>query len=136
MPVLFDSDKKLFTIHTANSTYQFKAGPYGFLLHLYYGKRVENQDMGYLIRSRDRGFSGNPYDSGGDRSFSLDTLPLEFPASGTGDYRITAAGVINPDGSRTLDPRYKTHTVTKGKYSLPGLQPWRRQNKTDKGNVA
>ena len=121
MPVLFDKTNRTFTIHTANSTYQFAVGPYGFLLHLYYGKRIENQDMSYLIHNRDRGFSGNPHDAGADRAFSLDTLPLEYPAAGTGDYRIAAASVINADGSAILDPRFKDYEISKGKYQLEGL---------------
>jgi alpha-galactosidase len=98
------------------------AGPWGFLLHLYYGRRIAaNQDMSYLIRRRDRGFSGNPADAGADRGFSPDTLPLEYPTTGTGDYRTAAAGVINADGSFVLDPRFQRCEIKKGKYTLPGL---------------
>jgi alpha-galactosidase len=121
MAVLFDKDRWLFTIHTARTTYQFMVGPWGFLLHLYYGRRVAREDMSYLVKRRDRGFSGNPADAGDDRSFSLDTLPLEYPTVGTGDYRIAAAGVINADGSSVLDPRFQRYEIRKGKYTLPGL---------------
>jgi alpha-galactosidase len=121
MSVFFDNDRRLFTIHTKNSSYQCMIGPHDFLLHLYYGKRVDDQNMDYLIFSRDRGFSGNPYEAGKNRDFSLDTLPLEYSGAGNGDYRISAASVINTGGSMALDLRYKSHTITKGKYSLEGL---------------
>jgi alpha-galactosidase len=77
--------------------------------------------MSYRIHNRDRGFCGNPYDAGSDRTFSLDTLPLEYPAAGTGDYRIPAAAVVNGDGSAVFDPRYRSYEIQKGKYALPGL---------------
>ena len=48
---------------------------YGFLLHLYYGKKTDTC-MDYLLTYYDRGFSGNPYDAGEDRTYSMDTLPL------------------------------------------------------------
>ena len=54
------------------------ADPYGFLIHLYYGEKTEG-DMDYLLTYRDRGFSGNPYDAGMDRTYSLDALPQEYP---------------------------------------------------------
>ncbi|MDR1948648.1 MAG: alpha-galactosidase, partial [Spirochaetaceae bacterium] len=116
-----DKNSQTFTLHTKNTTYQFGVGKYGFLLHYYYGSRVEDQDMQYLIHSIDRGFSGNPYDAGADRAFSPDTLPLEYPAAGAGDYRLAAIGVINGDGSRALDLRYQGYEILKGKYGIEGM---------------
>jgi alpha-galactosidase len=120
MSIFFDKKQRLFTLHTKHSTYQCKIGPFDFLLHLYYGKRVDDQNMAYLVSGRDRGFSGNPYEAAGDRSFSADTLPLEYSGTDSGDYRIASAGIINADGSMALDLRYKSHTITRGKYALEG----------------
>ncbi len=39
MGIFIDEKNKIFTLHTNNSTYQMKADQYGFLLHLYYGRR-------------------------------------------------------------------------------------------------
>jgi alpha-galactosidase len=122
MPIIFDQASRLFTIHTAHSTYQFMAGSYDFLQHLYYGRRIDGQNLEYLIQKKGwASFSGNPWDAGEDRAFSLDTLPLEYPAAGTGDYRISAAAAINADGGAILDLRYKGFEIRKGKYSLPAL---------------
>ena len=52
--------------------------PYTFILW----KKVSG-DMDYLLTYYDRGFSGNPYDVQGDRTYSLDALPQEFPERGT-----------------------------------------------------
>lgn len=93
---------------------------YGFLLHLYYGKKTDTC-MDYLLTYYDRGFSGNPYDAGEDRTYSMDTLPQEFPCYGNGDFRSTAFAVENADGSMSCDLRYKSHTIRDGKYNLEGL---------------
>ena len=94
--------------------------PYGFLLHLYYGRRTEGC-MDYLLTYADRGFSGNPYDTGADRTYSMDVLPQEFPHTGLGDYRNVACTVVNADQSRCCDLRYAGHEIRKGKYFLKGL---------------
>ena len=93
---------------------------YGFLLHLYYGKKTDGC-MDYLLTYYDRGFSGNPYDAGEDRTYSMDTLPQEFPCYGNGDFRSTAFAVENADGSMSCDLRYKSHKIFDGKYNLEGL---------------
>ena len=111
---------ELITLQTKHTTYQMGIAEHGFLLHLYYGPKAEG-DMSYLLTAYDRGFSGNPYDAGDDRTFSMDTFPLEYPCYGNGDYRSPAFNVKNEQGVYGADLRYKTHSVTKGKYSIPGL---------------
>lgn len=39
----------VFTLQTANSTYQMKISEHGHLLHLYYGNRISDDDVSYLI---------------------------------------------------------------------------------------
>jgi alpha-galactosidase len=120
--IILSNKEKTFTLHTKNTTYQFKVVEYGFLLHTYYGVRTENTDFSYLIRCADRGFCGNPYDAGNDRTFSLDALPQEFPCGiGAGDYRLPALTLAAANGTGALDLRYKSHKITQGKYILPGL---------------
>lgn len=120
MAINYNSEDKTFTLHTKNTTYQFQVNKFGHLLHLYYGSRVE-ANMDYLLTYYDRGFSGNPYDVGNDRTYSLDSLPMEFPTQGTGDFRITNLRIKNSNGTYSCDLRYKSYQVTRGKYSIPGL---------------
>lgn len=120
MSIIFDGQNRIFTLHTKDTTYQMKADSYGFLLHLYYGSRTRGC-MDYLLTFADRGFSGNPYDAGDDRTYSLDVLPQELPCQGTGDYRSPAVIVKNADGSYGCDFRYQGHRIYGGKYHIPGL---------------
>ncbi len=120
MAILFHKADNLFTIHTKNSTYQMKVDSHGYLLHIYYGTKTEG-NMDYLLTYVDRGFSGNPYEAGDDRTYSLDVLPQEYPTFGTGEYRSPALIVKNADGSYACDLRYEGHEIHKGKYSLKGL---------------
>lgn len=120
MAIIYDENKRTFTIHTDNTTYQMQADQYGFLLHLYYGKKAKGC-MDYLLTYNDRGFSGNPYDAGLDRTYSMDALPQEFPCIGNGDYRSCAVSVQNEDGTYSLDLRYTGYEIVSGKYGLKGL---------------
>jgi len=120
MAIIYNEKDNTFTLHTKNTTYQMKVDRYGVLLHLYYGSRTEG-NMEYLVTYTDRGFSGNLYDAGHDRTYSLDVLPQEYPVFGTGDYRSPALIVKNHDGSFACDLRYYGHQITCGKYSLQGL---------------
>ncbi|MDD3220579.1 MAG: alpha-galactosidase [Lachnospiraceae bacterium] len=120
MAIRHDIAEKLFTLETKNTSYQMKVDDYGFLLHLYYGEKIEG-NMDYLLTYYDRGFCGNPYDAGTDRTYSMDVLPQEFPCLGNGDYRTPALIIKNADGSYSCDLRYKSYRVFSGKYGIDGL---------------
>lgn len=120
MAIYYQQEECLFLLNTEHSTYQMKVDDLGYLLHLYYGAKVTG-NMDYLLTYYDRGFSGNPYDAGGDKTYSLDVLPQEYPAMGTGDYRSSALIIRNADESECCDLHYVNHKIEKGKYSLKGL---------------
>lgn len=121
MAILFNSNQRLFTLQTDHSMYQMKADRYGVLLHTWFGEKGSDFDYSYLITYADRGFSGNPYDAGEERTYSLDVLPQEFPTYGSGDYRSSALKVRYPDGTYACELKYSGYEIKKGKYSLPGL---------------
>ena len=122
MSIIHNIENNLITIHTRNTSSQMKADRHGYLLHTYYGSRIDDTDMSWLISYSDRGFSGNPHTLGPvDRTYSLDALPQEYSCFGTGDYRVSALHVQNADGSRGAQLRFIRAMVEQGKYTLPGL---------------
>ena len=121
MAIYIDEQKKLFTLSTNNTSYQMMADKYLVLNHLYYGENIGQEDMSYLLDYQDRGFSGNPYEAGNERDYSLDSRPQEYSTNGVGDYRINSVSVINADGSDAADWRYVGYTTSKGKYAIPGM---------------
>ncbi len=121
MAVCYDKKSKTISINTEHTTYQMKIGPYGVLMHTYYGERISGEDMSYLFRYEDIGFSPAMGDAGMDRTVSLDTMPQEMPSFNVGDYRAEGIRVQHGDGSYALDLRYVSHEIIEGKYSLDGL---------------
>ena len=100
MAIIYNPNKRIFTLHTKHSTYQMQVDSLGYLLHLYYGAK-NNSSMEYVLTYADRGFSGNPYAAGADRTYSLDALPQEFP---------THFPMFQSSLAETL--RYSKNTVT------------------------
>ena len=120
MAIKINTEKRIFTLETKHTMYQMQADTYGVLRHLWYGAKT-GCDMSYLQDYPDVGFSGNPHDAGNDRTYSLNTLPLEYAGAGIGDFRVPAVEAVHADGSCALDLRYYSHTVKQGKYAIAGL---------------
>lgn len=110
----------VFQIETADTLYQMKVDAFGVLNHLWYGAKTDCV-MDYLLDYPDVGFSGNIYEAENQRTYSLDTLPLEYASGGVGDFRVPAICVTHENGSCALDLRYQEYRIVKGKYQIPGL---------------
>ena len=68
---------QIFSLETANTLYQMKADSFGVVKHLWYGEKT-GVSMEYLLDYPDVGFSGNIYEAENDRTYSLNTMPLEY----------------------------------------------------------
>lgn len=121
MAIRFSEEAQAFLLNTKNSTYIMKRDEYGYLLHMYYGDRIRDKELGYLIQRQDRGFSPNPNEVGNDRTFSLDVLPQEFSSDGICDYRISSLEVKNGDGSYAFSGKMTGYSIYAGKYKLEGM---------------
>lgn len=121
MGILFDSNRKIFHLQARNTSYVMEIARDGYLLHLYWGRKVKEYRHSNFLQLMDRGFSGNPYQHKEDRTFSLDTLPLEYPQYGNSDFRKPSYQIQLENGSTITDLRYQSHLIYKGKKPLEGL---------------
>ncbi len=121
MGIVYNKKNGTFSLHTKNSSYQMKIGNLDYLFHLYYGPALHDADLSYQIMQYDRGFSGNPYESRDERTFSLDAQPQEFSTQQQGDFRTTSIEVVNGDGSYSFSGKASHYSITGGKYSLNTL---------------
>lgn len=121
MGIVYQEKNKTITLHTKNTSYQMKIGNLDYLLHLYYGPSICDADMSYRIQQYDRGFSGNPYESRNERTFSLDAQPQEFSTQQQGDFRTPSIEVVNSDGSYSFHGKFAGYRLDEGKYKLDTL---------------
>jgi alpha-galactosidase len=115
----FDPKERIFHLKSKDTSYVMQIIKDGYLAHLYWGKKLKEYHGSNSIRFVKRGFSPNPDAS--DQTFSLDTLPQEYPAYGNTDFRTPAYQIQLENGSTITDLRYKDHFNYKGKKSLEGL---------------
>ena len=121
MAVRYNADTKTFILETKNSSYLMKVSRYGNLLHLYYGDRVPDEDLDYLIVLADRGFSPNPNEAGNDRTFSLDVLPQEFSTSRSGDYRSPSMEAVWGKGEVSCSGKVAGYEICPGAPKIEGM---------------
>lgn len=123
MAIIYKKDKKMFTLETNHSSYQMQVGRFGHLLHTYFGEKIGDTEVDYLIRGEDAGFSGNCYEAyiEDDRTYSLDQFKQEYPTFGSADFRSSCLAIKYSNGSQTTELRYKAHKIYNGKYALQGM---------------
>lgn len=121
MQIQFNEHTATFKLDTETTSYLMKVTEGGFLTHLYYGSRLADDHLDYVLFNIKRSLTTNPPEAHGRKSFSLDMFPMEYPAYGTGDFRPSALMVELPDGSTATDLRYVSHQIFSGKEPLEGL---------------
>ena len=117
MSVIYDSTIGQYSLHTKNYSYLMLEKD-GFLLHLYWGKKVLG-DCSYMFREQGRA-AFSPHMEGCE-GFILDDVPLEYPCWGRADMRTPALEITNPDGSVIVDLRVVGRRIEKGKKGIKGL---------------
>lgn len=120
MNIHFYKERKIFKLDTPNTSYVFGiAGKRGYLVHLYYGPRLNDiTGIWELSRVEDPAQAdGNTKD---ELSF-VDCLPVEYSTDGLGDFRETSIRVKDMGGHYGLDCGYVSHKITKGKEKLAGM---------------
>lgn len=116
----FDKKNQIFHLSNNKISYVMQIEEGGNLAHIYFGKKIAHYSGHYRYPRFDRSFSPNPAGSQ-DRLFSLDTLMMEFPGNGFGDFREAAYDIQLPNGSHITHFLYQSHKISQGKPALAGL---------------
>ena len=117
--ITFNEKNKTLKLDTPRTSYVLGIREGGFLLNLYYGRKLPDDSL-WPLAKRLKSASFSPCDPD-DPSFSQDVAPMEYPTNGRGDFRVSALSVRGSDGSSTTDLRYVSHRIVAGKPDLPGL---------------
>ena len=119
MPVFYNDKEKSFKLRAKDTDYMMKIVDDGYLAHIYYGKKLPDEDLEYLLRFDESPFT--PATNDRDKSSFMDTLPFEYPCFGIGDYRDPAFKIHDTEGMTACDLRYSGHKIYSGKPALEGL---------------
>lgn len=120
MAIFFDEKLKAFYLESKNVTYAFRVNEYGFLQHLYYGKRISRDDLNYSVHLLPRGRGATIYGAKGANQ-SLNNYGNECPTFGRGDFRESMLSFCDDKGVRVGDLQYDGYEILDKKPSLDGM---------------
>ena len=120
MAIAYNEKNKTFYLESKGVTYAFCVSEYGFLNHLYYGKRIPQEDFGYSVVLRDRGH-GCALPEAKRREHSLNSFANEFPSYGLSDFRESMVAVFDEKGVRAVNFVYDGYEIVRSKPPLSGL---------------
>ena len=118
--IKYYENERIFKLDTPMSSYIIGVvDEEGFLGHIYYGKRISDHDVSYLLKIDEQPFVPSKFNR--DRSSFYDCFPMEYPTHGIGDFRNTCLEVRSSDGHYGCCLQYISHMIYKGKRKLEGL---------------
>lgn len=122
MGIVYSEKAKEFHLYNDDISYLIQILDNGQLGNLYYGKRIDHkEDFLYLLQG---GSDRRPlavYHKENYFFMCPEYTKMEYPCAGTGDYREPAFEIVQENGSRIVDLKYKEHTIRQGKSKLPEL---------------
>ena len=122
MPISFDKERRIFKIDSLGSTYAIGVFRGEYLVHLYYGKKLpDNNLISTAFRGGFASISPLTASTADDGFFSLDIQPMEYSCNAGGDFRLAALSIRDSEGRSTTDIRYVDHKIYSGKPKLKGL---------------
>lgn len=120
MSISYQKKDKIFHLQTPNTSYVMGVLDNKHLLHLYYGKRIDEYCciLDNFPISGELAFS--PIDIP-EHFMSTNMLPMEYPCYGSADFRSPAFHAEYEDGSSVTCFEYESYKIFSGKKKLPGL---------------
>ena len=80
MAIIYDEKEQVFMLNTPNTTYAIAVTDGTYLCHLYYGKKIQDSHIRYLLREDELPFV--PSKNYREKNTFLDTFPMEYPETG------------------------------------------------------
>ncbi len=116
--ITFDETTKIIKLDTPDSSYVMGIADNNYLGHVYYGKKLNDTNLSYLMRTEENPFV--PSENLREKVTFFDSFPMEYPCGGLGDYRESAL-VVSCNGQEGAELSYVSHEIFSGKKELKGL---------------
>ncbi len=120
MGISYYEKERIFKLDTANTSYVMAVvDEEKHLGHVYYGAKLEDYDVRYLLRTEEPPYV--PSKNNRERCAFMDSFPMEYPGHGVGDYREGCIRVRTAVGQSAVYLTVVSHKIYKGKKRLEGL---------------
>ena len=121
MPITYMPAEGLIHISAADVSYIIHIYRGCYPLHVYYGKRVPEEDVRWYVEAPYRRKKLIENLQPDDPMFLREFFPFEYPTYGTSDFRKPALDLRDAAGSCVTDLRYTGHEIIPGKPALKGM---------------
>ena len=129
MSILHNETNQTFHLFNNEISYIMAVLPNGQMGQLYFGKRIHpREDYSYLLEIGPRSMASCVF---GHEYLSLEHVKQEYGVYGSSDYRFPATEILQENGSRISDFRYKSHRIFSGKPRLSGLPATYTENDSE-----
>lgn len=120
MGITYNEKSKSFKLDAKDTSYIMAVvDEEQFLGHVYFGERLPDQDVNYLMRLEEPPYV--PSKNNRDRMSFLDSFPTEYSTFGLGDFREPCLKVTTKSGMTAVGINYVSHRIYEGKPKLQGL---------------
>jgi alpha-galactosidase len=120
MSIKFFEKHKVFKLDGKNTSYIIAiVDEEQFLGHVYFGKKIVDENVNYLMRTEEAPFV--PSKNNRDRVCFYDSFPMEYSTHGIGDFRETCLAVKDIKGHTACKLQYRSHRIFGGKEKLSGM---------------
>lgn len=117
--ITFSQETRTFYLETCCTSYVIRILQDGTVAHSYYGAKIPQEDLSYYNLFRPINFSARMSQS--PEGISPESLLMEYPTFGQGDYRLPAVVVQGADGTDVNQLRYVSHRIHSGKPLMDGM---------------
>lgn len=126
--IKFAPKTKSFILSGKNYSYVMFVNVAGYLQHLYYGKKIAESDLAFLIKTHGENLSPNPEDINAD--MVTDLMPSECGSFGRGDFRSATVVIKRNDGAAMSRFRFVRHAISAGVTKINGMPCIRKADQT------
>ncbi len=119
MAIFYQEENRTFYLESKDVSYVFRVHEFGFLNHLYYGKRIAREDLDFSVVRMDRGHGTTLPGKG--RAETLGIFHHECPTYGRSDFRESMLAFRDRLGVRLVDLQYVSHKILKEKPAIAGM---------------
>lgn len=120
MDIVYDSANRVFKIDTVSSSYLIGiVDDEGFIAHIYYGPRIADTNLTYLLRTKDYPWLPSTFNR--ERANIIHNMSFEFPSTGVGDFRSSSIRITDENGHHASMFYYEDYEIIDGKPKLNGL---------------
>lgn len=116
MSIIFNQQTKIFYLEGKNVTYSFCVNNSGYLEHLYFGEKIDRDDIRYTAFEGRTSFEAMPQKK---CFYNLKSPGISF--FGVGDYKEPTVQVQNPQGDRISELLFDGYEILNEKPKIKGM---------------